>query len=262
MAAEASLDFHKLLEALRAGKVGPAYYVAGDEVRLTDQVLRALYDAVTGGNPHDIDCIVTTAAKQPLSQILDVCRTMPMLRPRRLTIVKEAQAFKADERRALIEYLSDPAPWSCLFMLGGRPPREKKDAEDDKATKKPAARKGKTAKPADLEGWKVVKQKLESLQGWVELPQFKYPRDLVPFILEALKTKGKTMESSAMQALTDHVGTDLSAAVDAAMADADLAALGVVIGFYPNLPENHIVLTVRTATAAEAAPKLREAGKQ
>ncbi|MHB9099887.1 MAG: nicotinamide-nucleotide amidohydrolase family protein, partial [Syntrophales bacterium] len=50
------------------------------------------------------------------------------------------------------------------------------------------------------------------------------------------------------------------AAVDAAMADADLAGLGVAIGFYPNFPENHIVLTARTASAAEAGEKLREAG--
>jgi nicotinamide-nucleotide amidase len=44
------------------------------------------------------------------------------------------------------------------------------------------------------------------------------------------------------------------------MADADLAALGVAIGFYPNFPENHLVLTARTADAEEAAQKLREAG--
>lgn len=50
------------------------------------------------------------------------------------------------------------------------------------------------------------------------------------------------------------------AAVDAAMADADLAGLKVEIGFYPNFPENHLVLTARTALAEEAAEKLREAG--
>lgn len=50
------------------------------------------------------------------------------------------------------------------------------------------------------------------------------------------------------------------AAVDAAMADADLAGLGVAIGFYPNFPENHIVLTARTASAAEAGERLRAAG--
>ncbi|MBU1184262.1 MAG: CinA family nicotinamide mononucleotide deamidase-related protein [Proteobacteria bacterium] len=50
------------------------------------------------------------------------------------------------------------------------------------------------------------------------------------------------------------------AAVGAAMADANLADLGVAIGFYPNFPENHLVLTARTASAEEAGEKLREAG--
>jgi len=52
------------------------------------------------------------------------------------------------------------------------------------------------------------------------------------------------------------------AAVDDAVADADLAGLGVGIGFYPNFPENHIVLTAREASAEAAGEKLREAGKR
>jgi nicotinamide-nucleotide amidase len=50
------------------------------------------------------------------------------------------------------------------------------------------------------------------------------------------------------------------AAVDAAMADADLAGLGLGVGFYPSFPENHLVLTARTASTEEAGKKLREAG--
>ncbi len=50
------------------------------------------------------------------------------------------------------------------------------------------------------------------------------------------------------------------AAVDAAMADAGLAGLGIGVGFYPNLPETHLVLTARTASPGEAREKLREAG--
>ena len=50
------------------------------------------------------------------------------------------------------------------------------------------------------------------------------------------------------------------AAVDEAMADADLAGLGVGIGFYPNFPENHLVLTARESFADVAGEKLREAG--
>ena len=48
-------------------------------------------------------------------------------------------------------------------------------------------------------------------------------------------------------------------AVDEAMADADLAGLGVGIGFYPNFPENHLVLTAREVSADVAGEKLREA---
>jgi nicotinamide-nucleotide amidase len=48
-------------------------------------------------------------------------------------------------------------------------------------------------------------------------------------------------------------------AVDEAMADADLAGLGVGIGFYPNFPENHLVLTARETSADVAGEKLREA---
>ena len=46
------------------------------------------------------------------------------------------------------------------------------------------------------------------------------------------------------------------AAVDAALADADLAGLGLGVGFYPNFPENHLVLTARTASPEEAKEKL------
>jgi nicotinamide-nucleotide amidase len=52
------------------------------------------------------------------------------------------------------------------------------------------------------------------------------------------------------------------AAVDEAMADAGLAGLGVGVGFYPNFPENHLVLTVREISAETAAEKLREARKR
>ena len=50
------------------------------------------------------------------------------------------------------------------------------------------------------------------------------------------------------------------AAVDAALADADLAGLGVGVGFYPNFPENHLVLTARTASAEEAAEEAPRGG--
>jgi nicotinamide-nucleotide amidase len=46
------------------------------------------------------------------------------------------------------------------------------------------------------------------------------------------------------------------AAVDKALADMEPARLGVSIGFYPNFPENHIVLTARDANETEALSRI------
>jgi nicotinamide-nucleotide amidase len=46
------------------------------------------------------------------------------------------------------------------------------------------------------------------------------------------------------------------ASVDQMLADADFAAAGVGVGFYPNFPENHIVLTVRDRDEDAARKKL------
>lgn len=49
------------------------------------------------------------------------------------------------------------------------------------------------------------------------------------------------------------------AGVDQALADVDLGSLGVSIGFYPNFPENHVVLIARHTTEAGAKEKLKKA---
>ena len=46
------------------------------------------------------------------------------------------------------------------------------------------------------------------------------------------------------------------AAVDEKVADIDFAAAGIGIGFYPNFPENHIVLTARAGTESAARQML------
>ncbi len=81
------------------------------------------------------------------------------------------------------------------------------------------------------------------------------PEGVIPLLRKAFPEAALQVETSTFKLF----GIP-EAAVDAAMADADLAGLGVGIGFYPNFPENHIVLTARTASAAEAGEKLRAAG--
>jgi nicotinamide-nucleotide amidase len=52
------------------------------------------------------------------------------------------------------------------------------------------------------------------------------------------------------------------AGVDHAIADAGLKDLGIDVGFYPNFPENHLVLTSRENSMEAAATRIREAEKR
>ena len=83
------------------------------------------------------------------------------------------------------------------------------------------------------------------------------PEGVIPLLRKAFPEAALHVETSTFKLF----GLPESA-VDEAMADADLAGLGVGIGFYPNFPENHLVLTVRESSADMAAEKLREAGKR
>lgn len=81
------------------------------------------------------------------------------------------------------------------------------------------------------------------------------PEGVIPLLREAFPSSALHVETATFKLF----GIP-EAAVDAALADADFAALGIAVGFYPNFPENHLVLTARTATAGEAGEKLRAAG--
>jgi nicotinamide-nucleotide amidase len=83
------------------------------------------------------------------------------------------------------------------------------------------------------------------------------PEGVIPLLRKAFPEAALHVETSTFKLF----GLPESA-VDEAMADADLAGLGIGIGFYPNFPENHLVLTARELSADVAGEKLREAGKR
>jgi nicotinamide-nucleotide amidase len=80
------------------------------------------------------------------------------------------------------------------------------------------------------------------------------PEGVIPLFRKAFPTSALHVET-----LTFKLFGIPEAAVDAALADAGLADLGLGVGFYPNLPENHLVLTARTASPEEAREKLQAA---
>ncbi len=80
------------------------------------------------------------------------------------------------------------------------------------------------------------------------------PEEVVPLLREAFPGAVKHSERRTIKLFG--LG---EAAVDEALADADFKSLGVEIGFYPNFPENHIVLIARHKERAQAQEHIRRA---
>jgi len=80
------------------------------------------------------------------------------------------------------------------------------------------------------------------------------PEGVIPIFRREFTEKAQYIESKTIKLFGI-----AEAGVDQALADVDLTSLGVSIGFYPNFPENHVVLIARHATEVEAKEKLKKA---
>lgn len=98
----------------------PAYVVRGSDAALVSERGQALVSELVGeDNPalvvehHDADPEAGPAA------VVDACLTPPFLAGRRIVVVREAGAWKADDAARIVQYLSDPLDTTVLVLLAG-----------------------------------------------------------------------------------------------------------------------------------------------
>jgi len=85
-------------EALRAelaaGKLRPAYLLAGEEALLRDESVAAIRAAALGAAANDFDFERLDGERIGAGQLLDALRALPVLAPRRLVVLREPEARK------------------------------------------------------------------------------------------------------------------------------------------------------------------------
>ncbi|RJO63394.1 MAG: DNA polymerase III subunit delta [Myxococcales bacterium] len=190
----------EFLAAVRQGDVAPAYYFhAGDADRfggakqkaspyndyLLDGALDALQRAIVGGSLRDFNYAVFVASDGTLPQAIAIAETYPMMRPRRLVIVKEAHEARADDWRAALRYLENPAPTTCLVFIGESLPGPSKGGAEAKAA---------------VEAGCVL----------VRFAPFTKAKEVQPYLQTEIKRRGKKMERAAETLLFDLAGFDLN----------------------------------------------------
>lgn len=99
----------ELERELAAGRLRPAYLLAGEEALLRDDALRAIRTLALAGAPADWSCDVLEGEATAAGAFEDALRTLPVLGPRRLVVLREPVHARAGSA-ALVEMLVRVVP--------------------------------------------------------------------------------------------------------------------------------------------------------
>ena len=98
----------------------PLVYLCGDERFLVNRALEIIKEAVLVPATKDFNYDVRQGKEAGAARILACARTLPMMAPRRLVVVRGADDLSADELSHLTAYLANPSPETCLCMIADK----------------------------------------------------------------------------------------------------------------------------------------------
>ncbi len=179
----AALDALSGLQPLGAD-AAPVYFVYGKERYLVDRAIELLKDRVCDPRTRDFNYELFQGKEATPDRIINAARTLPMMARRRLVMVRDFDAMKADEQARLIPYLEAPAPEACLILEA--------DKLDQRTRFGQAVRK------------LAVSVKLEPL----------YERQLLGFVRTEAKQRGVRFDVGAAELLCEEIGAELGTLAD------------------------------------------------
>lgn len=106
----------QVLRALDRGEVDPIYIFHGPNTLLIEQALEKLKLKVVGDS-EDFAYHVLRGDEVKGKEIANAARTVPMLATEQLIVVRRADALSADDQAALLPYIADPNPSTCLVLV-------------------------------------------------------------------------------------------------------------------------------------------------
>lgn len=175
-----NMKYPDLLKSLRQSDYRPVYFLHGDEPYYIDQVTDYIEQHVLGESERAFNQTILYGRDADHLAVIDAARRYPMMAPRQVIIIKEAQDMKS--LKELERYLASPVPTTLLVIAH-------KHKRFDKRTKFAKA----LAKHAVVfESKKLYDNKIA---GW---------------IANYLKDKGHTVQQGAADLMAEYLGNDLS----------------------------------------------------
>ncbi len=101
---------------MAGSSVKPIYVLFGNDTFLRDENRKKIISQLVGDADPQV-CVGVFEATADLAQVLDELRTMPFLAPRRVVIVRDADAFVSAYRESIEKYLESPAQCGSLVLM-------------------------------------------------------------------------------------------------------------------------------------------------
>ncbi len=107
----------ELSKRIRNNSVPSLLLLYGSEPYLLNRTLNQLLAVTVPEEARDFNFQTFYARESTPEQILDNARTFPVFAQRRAVVVREIDKFKAEEHDALLSYVHDPLPETCLVFI-------------------------------------------------------------------------------------------------------------------------------------------------
>ncbi|MDE7466927.1 MAG: DNA polymerase III subunit delta [Muribaculaceae bacterium] len=208
MAAPA-ITFDTIKRQLSAGQYAPVYLLHGSEGYYIDELVK-MFERILP--EADREYALTNMYVHQLEsprEIIDICRTLPMLTERQVVIVREAQAATAAFTDKLAAYAESPTP-STILVIASR--------------------------GAEIKGTKIVKAVGKS--GVVYTTPKIWPSQVPKLADSYIRSKGLNPVEKAAELLAEFVGTSLSTLYNQIDKLAEILGRGAVIT--PEAIEMHV----------------------
>lgn len=179
------MGIEALLSEAQKGKLPPIIVVAGDERLLLMQAIDAVRAASVGPGPRGFNEDHFDATTSMSAAVADAARSLPMMAKMRFVLVRNAEAWKADQWEELLRYAEAPSPSTVLLI---------------------------TAEKLNGSMRFVSAAKKNKFYFEAKTPD---ERDLGPWLDGEARRRGVTFEKGAAEALILSIGADLGALADA-----------------------------------------------
>jgi DNA polymerase-3 subunit delta len=107
------------LGVLERGELPAIVAFGGAERTFVDDALAAVRSRVLSGGLADFNHDRTSARERRANEVVSLCNTLPVMAPRRLVEVRDADAFGEDDVEALSGYLERPCRETVLCLVMG-----------------------------------------------------------------------------------------------------------------------------------------------